>query len=155
MATATADMPHPGVSEIESEASVGFGEPSEEFAVGTARWFLPEGMIPDEGDACPDNLRILRVRGEAVKGEEGEGDRHLVATARRGGPTTGEMFVPWDGNGVMVKRIEIVPNADPPRQLRLITAKPEYTGYTCEAQGVHVVGKVLWNVRRTWPSRSV
>lgn len=76
----------------------------------------------------------------------GEGDRHLVETARRG-PATGKMFVPWDGNGLTVKRIEIVPNADPPR-LQLVTANPEYSGYTCEARDVHFVGKALWKVRR-------
>ncbi len=34
----------------------------------------------------------------------------MVDVARRV-PATGEMFVLWDGNGLVVKRIEVVPNA--------------------------------------------
>ena len=64
-----------------------------EFAVEKARRFLPERMIRDGGDAGPDNVRILRVTGESMEPETGEGDRYLVGTARLG-PATGEMFVP-------------------------------------------------------------
>ena len=32
---------------------------------------------------------------------------------------------------------------------RLKSANPGYADYTCLAQDVHVVGKVLWTVRRT------
>ncbi len=39
--------------------------------------------------------------------ELSEGDRLLVDTARRV-PATGEMFVLWDGDGLVVKRVERV-----------------------------------------------
>ena len=52
------------------------------------------------------------------------GDRIVVDTARRI-PATGEMAVLWDGNGLVVKRIETVRKPGPPR-LRLISANPDY-----------------------------
>ena len=128
------------------EASAGPGALNEEFAVEKARWYLPEGMIRYEGDASPDNLRILRVRGDSMEPELRDGDRLMVDVARRV-PATGEMFVLWDGNGLVVKRIEVVPDAGPPR-LRLISANPHYTDYTCDVEEAHIVGKVLWTVRR-------
>ena len=35
-----------------------------------------------------------------------------------------------------------------PVRLKLLSANPDYTSYTCLAQDVHVLGKVLWVVRR-------
>ena len=57
------------------------------------------------------------------------------------------MAVLWDGPGLVVKRVEIVSGEDPPR-LRLLSANPDYLAYTCLADETHIVGKVLWTVRR-------
>ena len=78
--------------------------------------------------------------------EMSAGDRIVVDTARRI-PATGEMAVLWDGNGLVVKRIETVREPGPPR-LRLISANPDYAPYTCLAQEAHIVGRVLWTIRR-------
>ena len=75
-----------------------------------------------------------------------EGDRLMVDTVRRV-PATGEMFVLWDGTGLVVKRIEHVRDTDPPR-LRLKSTNPDYDDYTCDPEEAHIVGKVLWTVRR-------
>ena len=134
------------IPEMAVEASAGFGAWNEERATEKASWYLPEGMVRYEGDASPESLRILRVRGNSMEPEMREGDRILVDTARRI-PSTGEMAVLWDGNGLVVKRVEAV--RDPgPHRLRLISANPEYAPYTCLAQDAHVVGKVLWTIRR-------
>ena len=74
-----------------------------------------------------------------------EGDRLMVDISRRV-PATGEMFVLWDGNRLVVKRVEAV-RGEPPR-LRLISANPDYAPYTCLAEDAHIAGKVVWAVRR-------
>ena len=77
-----------------------------------------------------------------------DGDRLLVDVTRRApAPGTGEMAVLWDGTGLVVKRVEVLPNAEPPR-LRLISTNSTYEPYTCLAQDAHIVGKVLWTLRR-------
>ena len=128
------------------EAAAGAGAAGEEFATEKARWYLPEGMIRHEGDAEPGNLRVLRARGDSMEPLVSDGDRLLVDVTRRA-PGTGEMAVLWDGTGLVVKRVEVLPNAEPPR-LRLISANPAYEPYTCLAQDAHIVGKVLWTLRR-------
>ena len=70
-----------------------------------------------------------------------DGDRLLVDTGRKT-PTTGEMAVLWDGGGLVVKRVEIVPRTDPPL-LRLVSANPAYPPYTCLADEAHMIGTVL------------
>ena len=133
------------IPEMEVEAAAGPGALNEEFAAETARWHLPEGMLRHEGAAKPENLRILRVRGNSMEPEMREGDRLMVDISRRT-PATGEMFVLWDGNGLVVKRVESV-RGDPPR-LRLISANPDYAPYICLAEDANITGKVVWAVRR-------
>ena len=85
------------------------------------------------------------ARGDSMEPELRKGDRLIVDVARRI-PASGEMFVLWDGAGLVVKRVEHVRDADPP-QLRL-KSNNHYDDYTCLAADAHVVGKVLWTLRR-------
>ena len=57
------------------------------------------------------------------------------------------MAVLWNGNGLVVKRIEKLREPGPPR-LWLISANPDYAPYTCLAQEAHIVGRVLGTIRR-------
>ena len=150
--------PHAAVAEMEVEAAAGPGAWNEDFVLEKARWQHPEGMIRHEGDADPSSLRILRVRGNSMEPELGEGDRLVVDTARRM-PGAGELFVLWDGDGLVVKRVEPVheppgekgdgreDGRGPPR-LRLLSANPDYPAYVRRADDIHIVGKVLWKVTR-------
>ena len=143
--------PVAAIPEVTVEVSAGAGAITEEFVDETARWHWPENMIRHEAGAAPENLRILRVRGNSMEPEMREGDRIVVDVSRRL-PATGETFVVWDGNGLVVKHVEAVHRDaacedDPPR-IRLISANPDYAPYSCLAQDAHIVGKVLWVVRR-------
>ncbi len=134
------------IPEVAVEAAAGPGALNEEFAAEKARWYLPEGMIRHEGDADPGSLRVLRARGDSMEPLISDGDRLLVDIARRS-PDTGEMAVLWDGSGLVVKRVEVLPHAEPPR-LRLHSANPDYEPYSCLAEEAHIVGKVVWTVRK-------
>ena len=141
------------IPEITVEVAAGPGALAEEFVSETARWHWPENMIRHEAGAAPEDLRILRVRGNSMEPEMREGDRIVVDTSRRL-PVTGETFVLWDGNGLVVKHVEAVHGDQPlrdedqPRRLRLISAHPDYAPYSRLAEEVHILGKVLWVVRR-------
>lgn len=139
--------PLAAIPEVEIEASAGPGALAGDYVAETARWFVPEGMIRYEGGAAPDAVRLLRVRGVSMEPELSEGDRLLVDTSRKV-PAAGEMFVLWDGAGLLVKRVEPERDAAGMPTLRLKSANPDYSDYTALARDVHVVGKVLWTVRR-------
>ena len=139
------------VREVTVEVSAGAGASAQEFVSETALWHWPENMIRHEAGAEPGSLRILRVRGNSMEPELREGDRIVVDVSRRL-PATGETFVLWDGIGLVVKRVEVVRGDaadDEPPRLRLISANPDYAPYSCLAQDAHILGKVLWVVRRT------
>ena len=132
------------VAEVEVEVAAGAGAWNEDFVHEKARWRLPEAMVRHEGDAAPEALRILRVRGNSMEPELREGDRIVVDTARTM-PAAGELFVLWDGTGLVVKRIEALTAEG---MLRLASAHPDYAPYERSADDVHIVGKVLWKVTR-------
>ncbi len=135
------------IPEVDVEVSAGSGALAEELVAERGRWFLPEGMIRHEGDASPDTICVLRVRGESMEPELSEDDRLPVDTARRV-PVIGEMSVLRNGDGLVVKRVEHVHADGGAPALRLKSANPDYDDYTRRAEEVHIVGKVLWTVRR-------
>ena len=140
------NAPLAAVREMAVEASAGAGALNDDTAAEAARWYMPEAMLRHEGRAAPGDLRILGARGDSMEPVIGEGDRIVVDIARRT-PATGEMVVLWDGGGLVVKRVEMLPRAEPPA-IRLISANPAYQPYTCLVDDAHIVGKVLWTIRR-------
>ncbi len=144
--------PLAAIPEVTVEVSAGAGAVTEEFFDETVRWHWPENMIRHEAGAEPGDLRILRVRGNSMEPEMRDGDRIVVDVSRRL-PATGETFVLWDGNSLVVKHVGAVRSGgtadkDEPARLRLISANPDYAPYSCLAEAAHIVGKVLWVVRR-------
>ncbi|MCY3703615.1 MAG: peptidase S24 [Rhodospirillales bacterium] len=141
-----AGTPLATVPEVEVTASAGGGAITGENPPEVARWRLPDAMLRHEGGAFPENLRILRARGDSMEPLVGEGDRLIVDISRRA-PATGELAVLWDGLGLVVKRVEAVSGSDP-AELRLISANPVYEPYAVPTQDVHMIGKVVWVLRK-------
>ena len=132
------------VPELDVDAGAGLTVFNDEYPVSTHRWYLPLGLIREAGPVNPDDLRIVRVRGDSMEPALSAGDRLVIDTGRRI-PETGQLCVLFDGNGLVAKRVEYVPGSSPPT-LRLISDNPRYAPYTCLAQEAHVVGRVLWSV---------
>ena len=102
----------------------------------------PEAMVRHKGDADPEAVRIIKVRGNSMEPEMRDGDRLGVDTARRV-PAAGELFVLWDGNGLVVKRVVPEPGEG---TMRLVSANPEHAEYSPRAADVHIVGNVVRKV---------
>ena len=140
--------PIANVPEVTVEAAAGAGAFESGFETETARWGWPANMIRHEGGADPENLRIIRVRGDSMEPDMREGDRIAVDVSQKT-PATGETFVLWDGSGIVVKKVDVAPGEDDdPRRLRLVSENPDYPPYTRLADDVHFLGKALWVVRR-------
>ena len=61
--------------------------------------YLSEAMLRYEGDARPEDLRILRVQGDSMESLLREGGQ-LMGGISRGTPATEEVMVLWDGTGL-------------------------------------------------------
>ena len=148
----TVPTPVPGaplaaIPEMAVEASAGPGAVGEEFTAETARWYLPEGMIRHESDADPGNIRVLRTRGDSMEPlisgrRPAAGRRHPPRPRhRRDGCAVGRRRPRRQAGRSPAPRRAATAQADL-RQLR------NYEPYTCLAEDAHIVGRVLWSLRR-------
>lgn len=103
-------------------------------------------MFRHEGRAKPGHLRIVSTLGDLIEPFLSEGEGLVIDNSRRH-PTTGGFCVLRDGNGLAIRRVEIVHGTNP-AQLRLTTENPNYAPITCLAKEARIVATVLWMFRR-------
>ena len=135
------------VPEVIVDAAAGPGTIAAGHIEERARWQLPEAMIRYEAGGDVDAVRVLRVRGMSMEPELSDGDRLLIDTSKQE-PAAGGLFVLWDGDGLVVKHIEMGTDTRGEPVLQLKSTNPEYGDYTIRADDAHIVGKVLWTVRK-------
>ncbi len=111
-----------------------------------AEWNLPEDYIRSELRVSPATARIIEVQGDSMEPTLRSGERVMVnmADAR---PSPPGIFALWDGYGIVVKRIEHIPNSDPP-MLRISSDNSYHREYERTADEVKIIGRVVWAARR-------
>ena len=106
-----------------------------------SEWQIPVELVRSQTDAAIGALRIIRVLGDSMLPDYRPGQRVLVNTDDRL-PSPPGVFVVWDGFGLVIKRLEIIPYSDPPT-VRLISANPSYGTYERPLADVMVNGRVM------------
>jgi len=94
---------------------------------------------------APSQLRIMQVQGDSMEPTLRDGDVVLVDMARRS-PIPSGIFVLDDGMGLVAKRLDHVPNSDPPR-VRVISDNKYYPEYERTAEEIYIVGRIRWFAR--------
>ena len=74
------------------------------------------------------------------------GDRILVDTSQRV-PVPPGIFVIWDGMGIVVKRVEEIPNSGPTK-LVIKSVNSECQTYRRQAEEAHITGRIIQSGRR-------
>lgn len=133
------------VSEYDALASAGGGI-SLDGEAERGRWpFLTE-YIDSELRLRGSELALISVKGDSMEPTLRSGDRILIDLTDRNVSQPG-LFVLWDGDGRVVKRVERIPASQPPR-LSLRSDNPLHGEYQVPAELVHVIGRVVWAARR-------
>lgn len=109
-------------------------------------WKLPADIARRVTDTPVDHLKIIKVIGDSMAPKYLPGDRVMVDLQQKMPSPPGE-FVIWDGDNLVLKFAERVPNTDP-AQIKLSSYHElieTYTRVEGEAyiQG-RVIGKWLW-----------
>jgi phage repressor protein C with HTH and peptisase S24 domain len=109
-------------------------------------WPFSRAYLEGELRLNPRNLVVIEVVGDSMAPTLQSGDRVLVdmSDTRVGIPG---IFVLWDGDGTVAKRLEMIPNTDPP-MLKRISENPHHGTYDVLAELTHIVGRVVWFARR-------
>ena len=95
--------------------------------------------------ASPSQLRIMKVEGDSMEPTLFDGDTVLVDMDRKA-PNPPGIFVLDDGMGLVAKRLQHVPNSDPPA-VRVISDNKHYPEYERTAEEINIIGRIRWFAR--------
>lgn len=138
------------IREHDVGASAGHGlEPAQLIGQGAeavlAEWTMPADLIRAHTTASSE-LAIIRVEGDSMEPDYRPGERVLVDRSRRK-PSPPGVFVVWDGMGLVLKRVELVPGSDAKR-IRLSSINDGYMPYEIDVDDytiiARVIGKWVW-----------
>jgi phage repressor protein C with HTH and peptisase S24 domain len=110
-------------------------------------WGLPVDYVRGEMSvSLPSNLRIIGLKGDSMAPTLQGSDRAIVDIGDRT-PSPPGIFALWDGYGVIVKRIEIIPRSKPPR-IKVISDNPLHEPYELGPEDYSIVGRLRGFIRR-------
>jgi transcriptional regulator with XRE-family HTH domain len=134
-----------GIPEYDVRAAMGGGFVVSEESQRDV-WPFSRRYIEDELRLPTNHLVVLEAVGDSMEPTLRSGDRVLVNMADKRVSQPG-IFVLWDGDGTVVKRLELVPNTKP-KKLRRISDNPLHGTYDVPAAETIIVGRVVWYARR-------
>ena len=146
------------VPEIDARAGAGNGNVGEhavvtlgrgESYVGhkvTAEWVFPPTFLRHELRLQPGGMMVLEVVGDSMSPTLESGDRVIIDTAHNR-PTPDGIYVIEEGDGPMVKRLQLVRRSDPP-EIRIISDNKHHEAYTLRLEDIRIIGRVSGRVSK-------
>ena len=111
-----------------------------------SNWPFSANYISSEIRANAKNLSIVEVRGDSMEPTLSNGDRVMINRADIQVSQPG-IFVLWDGNGTVIKRVEYIFGSSPAKVL-LISDNSIHSRYEVDASEINVIGRVVWAAKR-------
>ncbi len=128
------------IEELDVRASAGAGLLSESDQV-VAEWQMPSGVVRGYSTAPAQELRIITVMGDSMEPTLQPGQRVLVDTGDRT-PSPPGVFVVWDGLGLVIKRVQMLPHSEPPR-VKISSDNAKYDPYERTLEEAYIQGRVI------------
>jgi phage repressor protein C with HTH and peptisase S24 domain len=136
---------YPLVHEYDVNVSAGDGAIVENENV-KSNWPFNIEYLHNELRVSPGQLALVEVRGDSMEPTLSSGDRVMIDTKDCNVSQPG-IFVLWDGDGTVVKRLERVYDAAKPT-IALISDNTRHSRYEVHVDRVKVVGRVIWCAKR-------
>lgn len=116
-----------------------------------ARWGMPRGFVERELGVTYGFADIIQIRGDSM--EDGtakalaSGDR-VIVDRKDTDPRQGGIFAVFDGDGVVVKQVEVVRGANPPRIL-CKSRNPSFDPFELTLEEpVRIIGRIAGKISR-------
>lgn len=146
------------VPEVDAKAGAGNGNVGEHEVVTLRRgesfvghkvvseWVFPLTFLRHELRMQPGEILVLEVIGDSMSPTLESGDRVVVDTTYSR-PTPDGIYVIEEGDGPMVKRLQLVRRTNPP-EIRIISDNKNHESYTLRLEDIRIVGRVSGRVTR-------
>lgn len=128
------------IPELDVRASAGGGLLGENEKM-VAEWQVPSGVVRGYSTAPAAELRIITVMGDSMEPTLQPGQRVLVDTGDRK-PSPPGIFVVWDGLGLVIKRVQMVPHSEPPK-VKITSDNVKYETYERSLEEAYIQGRVI------------
>jgi AcrR family transcriptional regulator len=128
------------IEELDVRASAGSGL-TDDGTRTVAAWQIPNEIVRGYTTAPAAELRIITVLGDSMEPTLLPGQRVLVDTGDRR-PSPPGVFVVWDGLGLVVKRVQLLPHTDPPR-VKITSDNQNYEPYERTLDEAYIQGRVI------------
>jgi len=112
----------------------------------TTAWEMPKAVLQSFTTAPESDLRICSVIGDAMDHTLMPGDHILIDMGDRM-PTPPGMFMLNDGQGLVIKRVQMLSNTDPPR-VKVTCDNTKYESYECSIDEAGIQGRVIGHWQR-------
>ena len=141
------------ISEVAVDARAGQGadgsflisqENVSDAVVGT--YSFPASGFRQAFGANAAEVVIAEVRGDSMMPTLYPGQKVMVHVNDRR-PTPPGIFYIWDGMGLVIKRVELIPGSNPPL-LRIKSDNPQYDSYERTVDETHINGRVILGFTR-------
>jgi peptidase S24-like protein/helix-turn-helix protein len=106
-----------------------------------AEWQVPSGIVRGYSTAPAADLRFITVMGDSMEPTLQPGQRVLVDTGDRK-PSPPGVFVIWDGLGLVIKRVQMLPHSEPPR-VKITSDNAKYDPYERTLEEAYIQGRVI------------
>lgn len=106
-----------------------------------AEWQVPSGIVRGYSTAPAADLRFITVMGDSMEPTLQPGQRVLVDTGDRQ-PSPPGVFVVWDGLGLVIKRVQMLPHSEPPR-VKITSDNAKYDPYERTIEEAYIQGRVI------------
>lgn len=130
-----------GVSTDEPVITIPIGHGSIAATPVVDTWRIPESVLRRRLSAGLGAVHILEAEGDSMYPTIKDGDFVFVDTGRRV-PSPPGIFALYDGFGQTIKRLELVPNSEPPRVV-LIPDNPKHKEYERLLDEVSIIGRYI------------
>ena len=104
-------------------------------------WQIPTAIVRAYSTAPAADLRIITVMGDSMEPALQPGQRILVDTGDKK-PSPPGIFVVWDGLGLVVKRVQMMPHSEPAR-VKITSDNPKYDPYERTLDEAYIQGRVI------------
>ena len=128
------------IEELDVRASAGAGLLGDTEKV-VAEWQVPSGVVRGYSTAPASELRIITVMGDSMEPTLQPGQRVLVDTGDRQ-PSPPGIFVVWDGLGLVIKRVQMLPHSEPAR-VKISSDNAKYDPYERTLDEAYIQGRVI------------
>lgn len=135
-------VPSPG-----AQAGAGGGRLMADDDLDPARaWPLPKDYVEHVLSISHTDLEVIEIVGDSMVPTLYSGDRALVNRRDKKIAMPG-IFMLYDGDAEVVKRVELIPASNPPR-VRLSSDNKLHAEYEVLVSEINVAGRLAWYARR-------